>query len=126
MWTEWLTAIALVMGVFFMFVASLGVMRLPDFYARLHAPTKAATLGLLSLLTALAIDVPETTTITKAVLAMLFIGATAPLGAHLLGRAAYRCGVRLPPGTVTDEYEPVVAQRESEKAPPSVNEPRDG
>jgi multicomponent Na+:H+ antiporter subunit G len=125
LWTEWLTDIALVIGVFFMFVASLGVLRLPDFYARLHAPTKAATLGLLALLTALAIDVPETTTITKAVVAMLFIGATAPLGAHLLGRAAYRCGVRLPPGTVIDEYEPVAAKRESEGAPPAGNEPRD-
>ena len=85
------------------------MLRLTDFYERLHAPTKAATLGRLSLLTALAIDVPETTTITKAVLAMLFIGASAPLGAHLLGRAAYRCGVRLPPVSVVDEYEPVAS-----------------
>ena len=123
MWTELLVDLALGIGVFFMFIASLGVLRLPNFYARLHAPTKAATLGLLSLLTALAIDVPETTTITKAVLAMLFIGATAPLGAHLLGRAAYRSFVRLPAATLIDEYEPVAVKRE--RAPPAAIDPRD-
>lgn len=94
--------IAIVSGVFFMFVASLGVLRLGDFFARIHAPTKAATLGLAFLLAGLAIEVRDNVTITKAALAMLFIGMTAPIGAHVLARAAYRRGVR--PSVRVDQY----------------------
>ncbi|WP_437563160.1 MULTISPECIES: monovalent cation/H(+) antiporter subunit G [unclassified Sorangium] len=90
-------------GTFFMFVASLGVLRLPDFYARIHAPTKAATLGLACLLAALALHFRELASVTKAALALFFVGVTAPVGAHILARAAYRSGVRAP-GTRVDEY----------------------
>lgn len=105
--------VCVVVGVFFMFVASLGLIRLPDFYARVHAPTKAATLGLFFLLTAVALDLSEGVVVTKAVLALLFIAATAPVGAHILARAAYRNGVAPMAGTVTDEYAiPVRRRRE--------------
>jgi multicomponent Na+:H+ antiporter subunit G len=108
-----LKLICVVVGVFFMFVASLGVLRLPDFYARVHAPTKAATLGLFFLLTAVALDLTEGVVVTKAVLALLFVAATAPVGAHILARAAYRNGVPPMEGTVTDEYAiPVRLRRE--------------
>ncbi|WP_437603142.1 monovalent cation/H(+) antiporter subunit G [Sorangium sp. So ce590] len=90
-------------GTFFMFVASLGVLRLPDFYARIHAPTKAATLGLAFLLAALALHFRELASVTKAALALLFVGMTAPVGAHIVARAAYRSGVRAP-GTLVDDY----------------------
>jgi multicomponent Na+:H+ antiporter subunit G len=103
--------VAIVVGVFFMFVSSLGVFRLPDFYSRLHAPTKAATLGLFFLFVAVAIGVPEKVVVTKAFLALVFIAATAPVGAHIMSRAAYRTGVRPDKQMVIDEYEPVVAAR---------------
>lgn len=96
---------AVVAGAFFMLAASLGVLRLSNFYARIHAPTKAATLGLALLLIAFALHVPELPSVTKAVLAILFVGATAPVGAQILSRAAYRGGVRGPGGMV-DEYGP--------------------
>ena len=44
-----LAVLAILVGVFFTFVASLGILRFPDFYLRVHAPTKAATLGLFAL-----------------------------------------------------------------------------
>jgi multicomponent Na+:H+ antiporter subunit G len=103
--------IAIVLGVFFMFVASLGVLRLQDFYMRIHAPTKAATLGLIFLLIAVAIAVQDAALITKAVLAVVFIAATAPAGAHLLARAAYRNGVGYSPDTRPNEYEPYARAR---------------
>lgn len=108
---------AVVTGTFFMFVASLGVLRLSDFYARIHAPTKAATLGLALLFVALALHIAELTSVTKAVLALLFIAATAPIGAHVLSRAAYRRRVRAP-GVTLDEYE-AHAQRAYGEAPPA-------
>lgn len=121
MWTDLLVAACIVVGVFFMFVASLGVFRLSDFYLRVHAPTKAATLGLAFLLAALALHLPEKTVATKALLALLFIGATAPVGGHILARAAYRNGVPPTPGTEPDEYAPLVRDR---KADPASDEPQ--
>jgi multicomponent Na+:H+ antiporter subunit G len=104
--------VAIVFGVFFMFVASMGVFRLKDFYMRVHAPTKAATLGLVFLLVAVAIgNAGEFAVVTKALLAVLFIAATAPVGAHLLSRAAYRFGVPRSPETKLDEYAPVAQAR---------------
>lgn len=113
--------IAVVIGVFFMFVASLGVLRLGDFYARIHAPTKAATLGLAFLLASLAIEVRDKVAVSKAVLAMLFIGMTAPVGAHVLARAAYRRGLR--PSVRVDQYANyVAATRTGRRRAPSRQE----
>ena len=105
-------AIAIAIGVFFMFVSAVGLIRMPDFYSRLHAPTKAATLGLFFLLLAVVIGVPEPVVVTKALLALVFIAATAPVGAHIMSRAAYRTGVEPAPETIIDEYRAVVASRE--------------
>lgn len=114
MWTDLLVVIAILVGTFFMFVASLGVFRLSDFYLRVHAPTKAATLGLIFLLTAVALNVREKTVVTKAALALVFIGVTAPVGAHILTRAAYRNGIPASPGTRIDEYAALVERRKLE------------
>lgn len=117
-------ALAIAAGVFFMFVSSLGVLRMSDFYSRLHAPTKAATLGLFFLFVAVAIAVPQKTVVTKALLALVFIGATAPVGAHIMSRAAYRSGVRPGEDTVMDEYASVVEVRkrhDEDTAPADVH-----
>jgi multicomponent Na+:H+ antiporter subunit G len=116
--TDAIEVIAVVVGVFFMFVSALGVLRLRDFYQRVHAPTKAATLGLTFLLVAVALNVRETTVVTKAVLALLFIGATAPVGAHLLARAAYRNGIKPAQEPVVDEYAAVVTRRKEARREP--------
>jgi multicomponent Na+:H+ antiporter subunit G len=115
-----LKLLCILLGVFFMFVGSLGVLRLPDFYSRVHAPTKAATLGLFFLLFAVALDLAEGVVVTKAFLALLFIAATAPVGAHILARAAFRNGVAPMEGTETDEYATPVRRR---KADPHGREP---
>jgi multicomponent Na+:H+ antiporter subunit G len=75
-------------GSAFVLLAGVGVLRLADVYARMHAATKASTLGiaLVGLAAALALDDGR----SKAVLAITFIFITAPSAAHLVGRAAYR------------------------------------
>lgn len=90
MWSEIIASLAIIVGTAFVFIASVGVWRLPDFYMRVHAPTKAATLGLICLLLGTAITLAEPPATMKAILVMLFIGATAPVGAHLLMRSALR------------------------------------
>lgn len=113
---ELVYAAAVLIGVAFMAVASLGVLRLDDFYARIHAPTKAATLGLAFLLLGFVAAAREATAVTKAVLCLLFIGVTAPVGAHVLSRAAYRSGLRPSVRARTDEYgERAAAERDEEE-----------
>jgi multicomponent K+:H+ antiporter subunit G len=77
-------------GALFTFVGSLGLARLPDFFTRLHGPTKATTLGVGSLLVASAIYFStrgEGVSLHE-VLVTLFLFITAPVSAHLLARAA--------------------------------------
>lgn len=72
----------------FALVAALGVLRFPDVLTRMHASSKVASFaGALALLAA-AIDIGTVSAATRASFAILFIFLTAPIGAHLLGRAA--------------------------------------
>jgi multicomponent Na+:H+ antiporter subunit G len=118
LWTDLVTAAAIAVGIFFMFVASVGVYRLSDFYLRMHAPTKAATLGLMFLLGAAVVSLHEKEVFTKALLAVAFIAATAPVGAHILSRAAYRNDIPPSADTAPDEYAAVVQRRKSDPARP--------
>lgn len=53
--TEWLAVVLLLAGCFFVFAGTVGMLRLPDVYCRLHAMTKADNLGLLLICLALAV-----------------------------------------------------------------------
>ncbi|MBU2958264.1 monovalent cation/H(+) antiporter subunit G [Paracoccus sp. 1_MG-2023] len=83
----------IVIGGLFCFAAGLGVLRLPDVFNRMHASTKAATLGSGMILVAVAVQFGESTIIARAIAAILFLLLTAPVAAHLIGRAAFRTGV---------------------------------
>ena len=97
---------SIVLGAFFMLVASIGVLRLQDFFLRVHAPTKAATMGLFFLLLAFACRIGDVQMVFKAFLSLLFLGLTIPIGAHLLVRSAYRSGIRPLGPPQVDEYHP--------------------
>lgn len=102
--SEFAIIVAVLLGSAFMFLGSLGLVRLPDFYHRIHPPTKTTTFGLVFLLVGVAVAVPRVDVITKACLALLFIAMTAPVSSHLLIRAAYRRGVPSGTAPVPDEY----------------------
>jgi len=79
--------LAILAGIFAV-VAAVGVLRFPDVMTRMHASSKVASFaGALALLAA-AVDIGTVSATTRAVFAILFIFLTAPIGAHLLGRAA--------------------------------------
>ena len=101
--TDYLTALLLLVGGFFAAVAGFGLLRLPDVLMRLHASTKAGTLGAGCILLAAAIQFGDLATSVRMALAFLFLLLTAPIGAHLIGRAAYRTGTPLSPRTAVDE-----------------------
>lgn len=93
--TEWILAVMVVLGGFFCFVAGLGILRLPDVLIRMHASTKAGTLGAGLVLGAGAVYFADGATVTRALAAILFLLLTAPVAAHMIGRAAFRDGVPL-------------------------------
>jgi multicomponent Na+:H+ antiporter subunit G len=89
------TALMLILGSLFSFVAALGMLRLPDTVIRMHAATKAGTLGAGLILTAEAFFYAELGITLRALAAITFLLLTAPVAAHLIGRAAYYSGIRL-------------------------------
>ncbi len=102
--TEIVTSVLIVSGGFFAFAAALGILRLPDILIRMHASTKAGTLGCGLILLAAATHFGEAAIVARALAAILFIMLTAPVAAHMIGRAAYRTGVPLWKGTIVDEF----------------------
>jgi multicomponent Na+:H+ antiporter subunit G len=89
-----LVATLLAAGFVFHAIAALGVLRMPDFYTRLHAVSKAETLGMLLTLSAIAVSTGPGLTAVKIVFVALFLMLANPTSTHALARAAHRLGVR--------------------------------
>lgn len=86
---EWLAAALLLIAAFTLFVGALGLVRFPDFYMRLHAPTKASTLGVGGILLASMIVAASQGRIGLAeLLITLFVFVTAPVSANMMAQAA--------------------------------------
>ncbi|MEM8949132.1 MAG: monovalent cation/H(+) antiporter subunit G [Pseudomonadota bacterium] len=101
---DFVIAFFLVLGGAFAAIAGLGLLRLPDVLIRMHASTKAGTLGVGLIVIGTAIHFGGLLVATKATLIIIFLLLTAPVAAHLIGRAAYRSGTPLWSGTVIDEW----------------------
>ncbi len=112
---EYVLSFLILTGAAFTFIGSLGLVRLKDFYTRLHGPTKATTLGVGSLLIASALYFSargEGVSLHE-VLVTLFLFITAPVSAHLLAKAALH--LHLPSLATAPE------EREQPEAPPVGN-----
>jgi len=83
------------LGAVFILLAAIGFVRMPDLYLRISVTTKAATLGIGLLLTCTAIYFQSGSITTRVLAIIFFIILTAPVGAHLIGRASYFIGVPL-------------------------------
>ncbi|GLI85259.1 Na(+)/H(+) antiporter subunit G [Rossellomorea marisflavi] len=95
----------LLAGGFLSLVASFGVLRLPDIYTRNHAASKSATLGIMCILlgTFLYFYIVHGIFNSKVLLAIVFIFVTAPVGGHLIARAAYHSGAKLWDKSIRDD-----------------------
>lgn len=80
----------IVVGAAFSAVAGLGALRLHDVLTRMHAATKASTLALLLISCGAALRIGDGSAALKLLLAVSLVFITAPIAAHLVGRAAYR------------------------------------
>ena len=91
---EALAALSLLMGAFFLLVGALGIVRFNDFFMRLHAPTKASTLGIGGvLLGSMLMHASRGEWRIHEVLITFFVFLTAPVSANLMAKAAFHLRV---------------------------------
>ena len=96
-------SVLMVAGALFSLIAAIGLVRLPDIYSRMHAASKAGTVGSGLLLIAAGLHAQDPATLARAVAGFLFFVMTAPIAAHLLAKAAHQVGFPLLPPSVRDD-----------------------
>ena len=113
-YSDYLVAALLIGGALFMLVGSWGLAKLPDFYTRLHAPTKASTLGMgATLLGSLVwFSVQEESLHIHELVISIFLFLTAPVSAYMMGKAAIHRRRPMADGTRNEEE----AERAAEAA----------
>jgi multicomponent Na+:H+ antiporter subunit G len=84
-----LVSLLLIVGSIFMFLASLGIVRFPDLFTRMHAATKAPSFSMGCILIAVSIHFADFIVLFQSLIILFFIFLTLPIGAHMIGRAAY-------------------------------------
>jgi multicomponent Na+:H+ antiporter subunit G len=109
-----LMGLLLLTGGFFCLVAAVGVIRLPDLFIRMHAATKAGSLGAGLLVLAAALFFQEPGISLRAGTIVLLLFFTAPVAAHLVARVAHRRGEPLWDRTWIDELGQAGAGTETE------------
>lgn len=107
-----LSAVLLLAGAVFAFGGALGLLRFPDVFSRMHAASKAGTLGSSFSLLAIGVHTPTLDILPKAIAGIIFFMLTVPLSAHLLARGAIKAGYR--PIAGRDD---LAAGRQDETAP---------
>lgn len=104
---EVLSSALLLGGVALAVVAGVGLLRFPDVFSRMHAATKPSTLGLLMVTIGAALAMDEGSERSRLLLVAGFQFLTAPVAAHMIGRAAYRSGLGAVDELVVDELRDV-------------------
>lgn len=98
-----IAAVLILLGCALALVAAIGLQRFDDVFARMHAATKPATLGVALVLVGTAVRLATLGDAAKLALVLALQFTTAPTAAHMVARAAYRSGNELSPHTVVDE-----------------------
>lgn len=92
MWNDWIAAALLLAGFLLMVVSAVGVVRLPDFFSRLHASSVGETLGIILAGLGFAVYDGFTLTTAKILLVVAAVFLVNPVGTHLIGKAAINAG----------------------------------
>jgi len=101
--SDLIVSLLLLTGASFMILAAVGILRLPDLPTRMHASTKAGAMGAMMTMAGVAMHFAEVAVVTRALAIVIFILITAPIAAHVIGRAGYFMGTTLWEGTLKDE-----------------------
>lgn len=120
------SAVFALAGCLLTLLAAIGAVRFPDVLSRMHATTKAATLGLLLILLGALLQVPDAQSRSLLVLVGVFQLLTAPVAAHMIGRAAYRVDASCHEDLVVDDLaEALESDRASAHLAPDLPGPSD-
>jgi len=111
--TAILTAIFSTIGALAILFASIGILRMPDFFLRLSVTVKASTLGVGLLLICAAFTFSDVSVTTKAIAIIFFLVLTTPVAAHMIGKTAYHTGVEIWKDTIIDELKGFYEKNES-------------
>lgn len=112
-----LSLVCLIAAAGFSGAAGLGLLRFPDVLSRLHAATKPQIFGLLLVIAAIALHDRSWMTLLALLPVFVFQCLTAPIAAHMVGRAAYRTGQLDDDSLVVDELAPAVERSERQTGP---------
>ncbi|TVQ64073.1 MAG: monovalent cation/H(+) antiporter subunit G [Phycisphaerales bacterium] len=125
-----LTVLLLFSGGLFSLVAAIGIFRMPDTLTRMQAATKAGTLGVGCMFLSVAIYFDDMGVTVRALLVIAFLFLTAPVAAHMIGRAAYAVGATSVEYNVIDELRDDAEKRhfasrddDSDPDPPDAGDP---
>ncbi len=100
---EIVSGIILLLGTLFILVSAVGILKMPDLYTRMSATTKASTLGIGLVLIGTSVYWQDFGIASRALAIIVFLFLTAPVAAHIIGRAAYFGKVPLWEKTKIDE-----------------------
>ena len=98
-----IATLAVILGTLLALLSAVGVVRMPDVYIRLQVASKASSLGIALLMLGVAAHFDDVSVTIRALLVVVFLFLTAPVAAHVIGRAAYITGVPLAPGSEPDD-----------------------
>ena len=87
-----LATVSIAIGIFFLLIGALGILRLPDLFSRLHVTGVLDTLAVPMILVGVALHLGLRLVSMKLILATIFLAVTSPLVGHLLARAALEAG----------------------------------
>ena len=90
---NWLAELLILFGCAFILAAAIGMVRFPDFYARLHASSKLVTLGGIGIFGGAALAFAPLAVTERIFLIAVFFFLTAPLTGYMVARAGYLRGL---------------------------------
>ncbi len=93
-WVDWAAVILTFVGALFFLAGTLGLLRFPDVYTRLHALTKADNVGLGFMTAGLALEAESLGTVVQLILIWLLALLASATTCHLIARTALRGGIR--------------------------------
>ena len=98
-----ITSVLLLAAVTFVLLGCIGLYRFDDVFSRIHAATKSITLGVILVAAGAALQLRDPGDTAKLAVAAVLQMISAPVTAHIIGRAAYWTGTELSPETVVDQ-----------------------
>lgn len=122
MTAQYITLLCIWIGIAFIGIAAIGIIRMPDVYTRMSAVTKAVALGVGFILMGVVFHFNDTTVLVKATLIFVFLVFSLSVSAHVIGLAAYEDRTPMTDKTFRDELKHAVGGR---VAPQRVEDPDD-